>query len=216
MPKNKTSLSDSYPPEDVRLIRKAQRGDAQAMREVIEQYKHIARSLANRFKKNKHYNDHDIEDMYQEGLIVTVKCIEEYGKYLDDDGNIHPLWRTIWFKIRSDAGSKRKTRVRKDSKEQVTKTGELYFTAEQALEMDEAMGEQLDIQETYSKAWEYAKLNLTPEKWITWRLYYGRDMREVDIAEELNITRQAVNVRLQTARKIVREAFRYEGFRFGK
>lgn len=213
MKKNQTSHSNEYLPENPRLIRRAQAGNREAMGEVIKQYQHIAWSLAQRFKRNPNYNNHDIEDMYQDGLIIIAKCVQEYGKYVDDSGNIYPFWRTIWYRIRSDASSKRKKRIRQQENEQVTKTGELYFTAEQALEMDEATTEQVDLQFKYNLAWEYARDNLSPEKWITWRLYYGRDMREIDIAKALNITRQAVNVRLQSARKIVRKAFIYEGFK---
>ena len=77
------------------------------------------------------------------------------------------------------------------------------------IEREEAENRQL-----YSKAWAIAKDNLNPSQWVTWRLYYGRDMTEAEIARELNISRQAVNVRLQACRKKVRKGFVSEGFRF--
>ena len=200
-----------FPEEDRAMIRAAQSGDRQAMLKVIERYKHIARSFAYGFVNNKNYSKADCEDMYQDGIISIMKAVKIYGRYTDDNNEPYPFHKTIWLLIRSDAQVKGKKRIATSEREVYTPEGEIFYTADQAQNMEEE--DKVEKQQLYTKAWEYAREALNPKQWIVWRLYYGRDMREVDIARELNISRQAVNVRLQKARKNVRKAFIYEGYR---
>lgn len=193
------------------MIRAAQEGDPKAMARVIERYKHIARSFAYGFVNNKNYNVADCEDMYHDGLLSIMKAVRAYGRYTDDNDDPYPLHKTIWLIIRSDARVKRRKRIVRQEREVYSPDGDVFYTPEQAIEMWE--DDKVEQRQIYSRAWEFAREELEPKQWIVWRLYYGRDMREVEIARELNISRQAVNVRLQRARKHVRKAFIYEGYR---
>ena len=206
-----------WPEEDVSLIRKAQSGDQKAVTKVIEQYQFLARSFSAKFRGNSLYNHHDIEDLYAEAVESILKSIRIYGRYTDDDGIPYPFWRTVWLMIRGDAQHKRRKRAYRQSKEFITKTGDIFYAKSEMLDKNfEFMSEREGVEERkiYNKAWDIAKECLNEQQWITWRLYYGRDMTEAEIARELNITRQGINVRLMACRKKVRKGFRSEGYRF--
>lgn len=211
--KHRSRTGIAFPEDDPELFLRAQRGSQEAMEEIINRYKYLAGGFCKKFTGSKYYNSTDIEDLYQEAIVSIIEAVSLYGRYLDDFGKPYPLWRTIWLKIRSDAQHKRKKKQTREEIETLTKEGTLYETAdwqEMAKENDRAEQQQL-----YSMAWAFAKDLLEPKHWIVWRLYYGRDMREIDIAAELNISRQLVNLRLSQARNEVRRAFKMQGLRDG-
>tara|TARA_R110000751_G_scaffold68969_2_gene140279 strand:+ start:3472 stop:4041 length:570 start_codon:yes stop_codon:yes gene_type:complete len=186
------------------MLYKGREGDRVAQAKIIERYKHIARSFARRFKGN--YPDADLEDLYQEGLESILKALRTYGNKKDSNGEPYPFWRTAWFIIRSDASTKRRKRKYREEREMLTRDGDIGIH-----DSIETVPDTVNERIIYSRAWEVAS-TLKPIYWIVWRLYYGRDMREVKIAEELNITRQAVNHRLQKARQNVGKVLRREGY----
>lgn len=211
-PTSEGRRGNTWPPEDRENLLKAKGGDRQAQAKVIERYKHIARGFSRKFRGN--YCDADVEDLYMEGLESILKALRSYGEKLDANGEPHPFWRTAWFIIRSDAATKRRKRKYRDAREKVTSDGTLGYTEQERLWQEQGNSSSLatvNNQRLYSRAWEIAR-GLRPIYWIVWRLYYGRDMSEADIARELNITRQAVNFRMQRARRKVRETMFYEGF----
>lgn len=198
--------SKEWPDEDPSLLYRGRDGDPVAQAKIIERYKHIAKSFARRFKGN--YPDADVEDLYQEGLESILKALRSYGKKKDQNGDNYPFWRTAWFIIRSDAATRRRKRNYREERERLTWDGDI--AGEYAAE---SQPDSVNNRVTYSRAWEIAE-TLPPIYWIVWRLYYGRDMREIRIAEELNITRQAVNHRLQKAREKVGKKLKREGYEY--
>lgn len=198
--------SKEWPDEDREMLIRGRDGDQVAQAAIIERYKHIARSFARRFKGN--YPDADVEDLYQEGLESILKALRSYGKKRDEHGEPYPFWRTAWFIIRSDASTKRRKRIYREDKEKLTWDGDIGIH-DSTEHPPDTVNERL----IYSRAWELAS-KLKPIYWIVWRLYYGRDMQEVKIAKELNITRQAVNHRLQKARESVGKSLRREGYEY--
>ena len=56
------------------LIRKAKRGDALALNELIERHKEIAYSIAFKYLKNKE----DAEDVTQNAFIIVLKSIKKF------------------------------------------------------------------------------------------------------------------------------------------
>lgn len=216
-PKQTRSKSGfEFPEENPELILRAQEGSREAMEEVIKAYDYLARGFVRKFYGSQFYGREDLEDLYQDACMSIMKAVGIYGR-TDADGNVYPFWRTIWFIIRSDARVKRTQKVRRETNEVYgdDQDDKQYGTTLSKVISEDSI-ETMEKRERYAQAWEYATELLPPNHLTIWRLYYGRDMRESEIARELDVSRQLINVRLKQARNIVRKAFLNEGYRIEK